>query len=212
MPRCLDLVNKLCSINNSSLHWKLTLNIEHCIFETKQINVIMVHDMELKSAHYSNVTINGQMVQVKQDTGAEVNMMSKCVFDRLSNGTTRNTGLLNRTKTVKMSGYGENSIEYIGTCVFKMSHNNQHRDVLFFITNMNDAKVILGAKSCQEFNLVKIVCDDMCSCKTSKIMSINQEFPVGLSVPNAKQKIVLPPVDPKAHIMNLSPWKTCKCI
>ena len=26
MPRCLDLVNKLCSINNSSLHWKLTLS------------------------------------------------------------------------------------------------------------------------------------------------------------------------------------------
>ena len=129
-----------------------------------------VHDMELKSAHYSNVTINGQMVQVKQDTGAEVNVMSKCVFDRLSISSTRNAVLLNRTKTVKISGYGENSIEYIRTCVFKVSHNNQHRDVLFFITNMNDAKVILGAKSCQEFNLVKIVCDDKCSCKTSEII------------------------------------------
>ena len=170
--------------------------VEHCIFESKKINMITVHDMELKSAHYSNVTINGQMVQVKQDTGAEVNIMSKCVFDRLSNSsTTRNSVLLNRTKTVKISGYGENSIKYIGMCVFKVSHNNQQRDVLFFITNVNDAKVILGAKSCQEFNLVKIVCDDKCSCKTSEIMSINQEFPVGLSVPNAKPKIVMPPVD-----------------
>ena len=26
MPICLDLVNKLCSINNSSIHWKLTLS------------------------------------------------------------------------------------------------------------------------------------------------------------------------------------------
>ena len=187
--------------------------VEHCIYETKQINVITVHDMELKSAHYSNVTINGQMVQVKQDTGAEVNVMSKCVFDRLSiSSTTGNSVLLNRTKAVKISGYSKNSTEYIRTCVFKVSHNNQHRDVLFFITNMNDAKVILGAKSCQEFNLVKIVCDDKCSCKTSEIMLINQEFPVGLSVPNAKPKTVLPPVDinmtidvtdPKAHIMNL---------
>ena len=58
--------------------------VEHCIFETKQINMITVHDMELKHAHYSNVTINGEMVRIKQDTGAEVNMMSKCVFDRLS--------------------------------------------------------------------------------------------------------------------------------
>ena len=83
--------------------------VEHCVYETKQINMITVHDMELKSAHYSNVTINGQMVQVKQDTGAEVNVMSKCVFDRLSsNSTSRNSILLNRTKTVKISGYGEN--------------------------------------------------------------------------------------------------------
>ena len=47
-------------------------------------------------------------------------------------------------------------------------------------------------------------------------MSINQEFPVGLSVPDVKSKprIILPPVDlnmkidvadPKAHIMNLFP-------
>ena len=51
--------------------------VEHCIFETKQINMITVHDMELKSANYSNVSINGQIVQVKQGTAAEVNMMSK---------------------------------------------------------------------------------------------------------------------------------------
>ena len=63
--------------------------VEHCIFETKKINVIMVHDMELKSAHYSNVSINGQIVQVKQDTGAEVNVMSKSVFDRLSSSTNK---------------------------------------------------------------------------------------------------------------------------
>ena len=174
----------------------------------------MVHDMELKSAHYSNMSINGQIVQVKQDIGAKVNMMSKSIFDRLSNGTTRNSVLLNKTKTVKISGYGENTTEYIGTCMFKVSHNNHHRDVLFFITNVNDTKVILGAKSCQEFNLVKIVCDDKCPCKTVEIMSINQEFPVGLSVPDAKPRIVLPAVDlnmkipvadPKAHIMNLLP-------
>ena len=64
--------------------------VEHCVYETKWIDVITVHDMELKSAHYSNVTINGQVVQVKQDTGAEVNVMSKCIFDKLSiSSTTR---------------------------------------------------------------------------------------------------------------------------
>ena len=106
--------------------------VEHCVYETKQINMIMVHDMELKSVHYSNMTINGQMVQVKQDSGAKVNVMSKCVFDRLSStSTSKNSILLNRTKTVKISGYGENSIEYLGTCVFKVSHNNQQRCFIF---------------------------------------------------------------------------------
>ena len=144
--------------------------VENCIFATKQINVITVHDMEQKSAHYSNVTINGEMVSIKQDTGAEVNVMSKCVFDRLSSssGSPKNSVLLNKTKMVKISGYGENFIEYMGTCVFKVSHNNHHRDVLFFITNVNDTKVILGAKTCQEFNLVKIVCDDKCPMQNSR--------------------------------------------
>ena len=150
---------------------------------------------------------------MKQDTGAEVNMISKSVFDSLSNSTTR-TVLLNKTKMVKISGYGENSIEYIGTCVFKVSHNGHNRDVLFFITNVNDTKVIMGMKAHQEFNLVMTVCDERCPCKTAELKSINQEFPVGLSVPNvnAKPREVLLPVDvntkidltdPKAHIMKL---------
>ena len=87
-------------------------------------------------------------------------------------------------------------------------------DALFFITNVDDTKVILGAKTCQELGLVKIICDDNCQCKSMEIMSINQEFPVGLSVPNVKPRIILPPVDLnmkinvtdlKAHIMNLFP-------
>ena len=122
------------------------------------------------------MSISGQILQVKQDTGAKVNVMSKSVFDKLSNGTTRNSVLLNKTKTVKISRYGENTIEYIETCVFKESHNNHHRDVLFFITNVNDTKVILGAKSSQEFNLVKTVCDDKCSCKPVEIMSIKNSL------------------------------------
>ena len=83
----------------------VAIPVEHCVYETKQINGITVHDMELKSAHYSNVTINGQMVQVKQDTGAEVNIMSKCIFDKLStNSTTRDSVLLNKLGQSRYQG------------------------------------------------------------------------------------------------------------
>ena len=61
-----------------------------------QVDVITIHDVELKCSHYLYVTIAGHPVKIKQDTGAEVNVMPKCVFDKLSNGTTtRNTSLLN---------------------------------------------------------------------------------------------------------------------
>ena len=169
----------------------------------------MVHDVELKSAHYLYIQINQQLVKVKQDTGAKVNIMPKCVFDKLQESTLKRikSVLLNKTQTVKISGYGQNGIDYLGTCVFKVSYNNHHRDVLFFITDVSDTKVILGAKSCQEFNLVKIVCDDQCPCKTAEIMSINEEF---FHVPDVKLKqAILLPVDLNTkidvHTMKLLP-------
>ena len=46
------------------------------------LDVITVHDVESKCAIYSYCTIAGQTVKIKQDTGAEVNVMSKHVFKR----------------------------------------------------------------------------------------------------------------------------------
>ena len=54
-----------------------------------ELNVIMIHDVELECSYYSYVTIAGQPVKVKQDTGAEVNVMPKHIFDKLSNGNKR---------------------------------------------------------------------------------------------------------------------------
>ena len=141
--------------------------------------------------------------------------MPKSIFDQLS-GNTKKSVLLNKSKTVKITGYADNAIEYMGTAVFKVTHNDCCRDVLFFITNVNDTKVILGSKSCQEFNLVTIMCDSKCWCKSAEMLSINKEFPVGLSVPNeaVRSKVIPAPVDPntkievndpKGHILCLFP-------
>ena len=107
-------------------------------------------------------------------------------------------------------------IDYIGTCIFKVKHNNVTRDVLLFITNVEDTKVIFGLKACQTFNLVKILCDDLCCCKRMKLEvgTINEEFPIRLSVPDKLDTPKLPPVDihtkinaedPKGHILHLFP-------
>ena len=60
------------------------------ISRPSQVDMIMIHDVELKCSHYSYVTITGHRVKIKQDTGVEVNAMLKCVFDKLSNGSTKN--------------------------------------------------------------------------------------------------------------------------
>ena len=116
-------------------------------------------------------------------------------------------------------GYGQNPINYIGTCVFHVKHNNIECNVLFFITDVNDTKVILGSKACQKFKLVRILCDDKCHCKTMRfeIVTVNEEFPVGLNVPDKtmyqlKPKLPLVYVNtkidannPKTHILQLFP-------
>ena len=85
------------------------------------LNVNMIHDVELKCLNYSYVTIRyaGHPVKIKQDTGAEINVMSKNVFDKLSNGINKsNAILLNKARITDITGYGQNPINYIGTCVF----------------------------------------------------------------------------------------------
>ena len=180
-----------------------------------EVDMITVHNIEMKCAHYSYVTIAGHPVKIKQDTAAEVNVMSKHVFDKLSSGTKSNA-LLNKARMTNITGYGQNPIDYIGTCMFKVRHNDVQRDVLLFITNVDDTKVIFGSKAYQEFRLVEILCDDQCHCKKVEfeVATVNDEFPIRLSVPDkmAIPKLSLVDIhtkidgeDPKGHILHLFP-------
>ena len=87
------------------------------------LDIIAVHDVEAKCAIYSFCNIAGQIVKTKQDTGAEVNVMSKCVFEKLSNGV-KTQLVMNKVKTTQITGYGKNLIDYIGTCVMPLKHND----------------------------------------------------------------------------------------
>ena len=124
--------------------------------------------------------------------------------------------MMNKLKTTQIQGYGKNPIGYLGTCVLSVKHNDVLHDVLFFITDVEDDKVILGAKACQQFKLVEILCDDHCLCKLMqhKVATVNEEFPAGLSVPDKMAVPKPPPVDtnicidkadPKRHILQLFP-------
>ena len=93
------------------------------------LDVITVHDVEAKCAIYSYCNIAGQIVKIKQDTG-EVNIMSKHVFERLSNGVKMQI-VMNKAKTTQITGYGKNPIEYIGTCVMPLKNNDYTKCFVF---------------------------------------------------------------------------------
>ena len=121
---------------------------------------------------------------------------------------------------VKLVGYGNRNIEYIGTTVLDVAHLTQIKKATFYVTKLNDDKVILGLYLCIDLQLLSIHCDDKCQCKSkSQILhetkKVGSEFPIGVNLQQEDtQQDVLPPVpistrlegdDMKQQIMELYP-------
>ena len=104
-----------------------------------------VHLIEIDDIHtyvvYSNVELNGTVLKAKQDTGAQINVLSKTVFHTLQ----KNCKLPLYPKTcVKLVGYGNKVINYLGTTKIKCNHNGAETEAIFYITDVHDTKIILG--------------------------------------------------------------------
>ena len=103
-----------------------------------------VHLIELDDVHtdvvYSNVELNGTVLKAKQDTGAQINVLSKTVFQTLQ----KNCKLPLSPKTcVKLIGYGNKLVNYLGTTKIKCNHNGTKIEAIFYITDVPDTKIIL---------------------------------------------------------------------
>ena len=121
---------------------------------------------------------------------------------------------------LKLVGYGNRNIEYIGTTVVDVTHLTQTK-TSFFVTKLNDNKVILGLHLCIDLQLLSVHYDDKCWCKLEMLhetKKIDSEFPVGVDLQQVQQDI-LPPVpistkleggDMKQQNMNLYP--TCSLV
>ena len=104
-----------------------------------------VHLIEVDAVHtdvvYSNLELNGIVLKAKQDTGAQIDVLSKTVFHTLQ----KNGKLPLYPKTcVKLVRYGNKTINYLGTTKIKCNHNGVERDVVFYVTDVPDTNIILG--------------------------------------------------------------------
>ena len=110
--------------------------------------------------------LNGTVLKAKQDTGAQINVLSKMVFQTLQ----KDCKLPLYPKTcVKLVGYENKFMNYLGTTKIKCSHNGAETEAIFFITDVHDTKIILGLRLCIDLGLMVIQCDDECKCKNMQV-------------------------------------------
>ena len=99
---------------------------------------------------------------------------------------------------MKLVGYGIRNIEYIGTTVVNVAHLKQTKKVTFYVTKLNDNKVILGLHLCIDLLLLSVHCDNKCWCKSHVLhetKKIDNEFPVGVDLKHTQHdQDVLRPV------------------
>ena len=159
---------------------------------------------------YSNIELNGTVLKAKQDTGAKINVLSKTVFQTLQ----KVCKLPLYPKTcVKLVGYGNKVMDYLGTTKMKCNHNGTETEAIFYDTNIPHTKIILGLRLCIDLGLIVVQCDDECKCKKVQIAETSSSTPVE-SKQGYDRNLMLPPVslntkinetNLKAHIMQLYP-------
>ena len=188
-------------------------NLSHSYKRQLELNTLTSQS----STHlFSNIQINGVTLRCKQDTGAEVCVMPLNIFDCLNSKLDGGLKLCPVTD-IQVIGYSKQTVEIVGKITVSCTHLDTTKRCVFYVTNLTDNKVLSGLAFCKAFNLVKILCDEDCSCKkvTSSVDILN-EFPVGLDIPNQKEKQIQvrpPPIDIhtklrpdcKAHVMELFP-------
>ena len=177
---------------------------------SKTIHLIEIDSITSDSV-YTHVEINDKICCAKLDTGTQINVMTESLFKCIGK---INKLLLYLKLEVKLVGYGIRNIEYIGTTEVDVAHLTQTKKAAFYVTKLNNDKVILGLRLCIDCFLYIVMtsvgASPRCWHETKKI---GGEFPIGVDLQQVQQDI-LPPVptstkhegdDVKQQIMDLYP-------
>ena len=169
-------------------------NTDALLQEPKTIHLSEI-DFVTSDSVYTHVTFNDEICCAKLDTGAQINVMIESLFKCI--GKTNKLPLFLKSD-VKLVGYGIRNIEYIGTTILDIAHLTQTKKATFYVTKLNDDKVILGLCLCIDLQLLSILCNDKCQCKSQilhEAKKIGSEFPIGVHLQQEHtQQDVLPPV------------------
>ena len=116
--------------------------------------------------------LNGK-VRVKLDTGAEVNVMPKRVYQKLvTDKSISNGGEIQATST-KLTGYEGAEIPVKETCVLPCSYKNQEIETEFYIVE-TDNRTITSLEAWKQLKLIKVLhslktSNEVSGCKPEQI-------------------------------------------
>lgn len=135
--------------------------------QSEQDELFIGHIQSSKSSEWTiNLYINNSQINCIIDTGSDVNIMSKSVYDSLNT-----IKLLSKTD-VKIKSYTGNSLEVMGQqkldCKFQFNDLHMTKQINFIIANVN-SPTVLGKLTCSEIGLIKrVYCVDTTSMETSE--------------------------------------------
>ena len=138
----LDVVNMANSVDNLSQCYRRQLELD---------TLTMMAPTQI----FSNIKIDGILVRGKQDTGIEINVMPLNIYDQL-NLKLKGKLQLKPCNDVKVNGYSKQSVSIVGKVSVSCTHTSTTKCCIFYITNLNDTKILLGLNFCKSFDLVKI--------------------------------------------------------
>ena len=114
-------------------------NVDALLQEPRTVHLTEIDSVASDSVN-THVTLNNEIFHAKLDTGAQINVMIESLFKYI--------GKINKLplypkSDVKLVGYGNRNIEYIGTTLLDVTHLTQTKKATFYVTKLNDDKVIL---------------------------------------------------------------------
>ena len=117
----------------------------------QQSNKVLIEAHLTAKPYHKNTT----SVVCKIDTGAEVNVISKHVYESIvPSPKQRMLG----TPKVKITAYGGHEIENIGTCQLYMHHKGKVKPIVFNVTEV-EGPAMLGCETSRDLGLVQFNCD-----------------------------------------------------
>ena len=134
------------------------------------IEVIKNTDQKEQAEATTIMKMNGKSVKVKLDTGAEVNVMPKRVFDLNRDKKT----LLSQTST-RLKGYGGNNIPVLGATKVQCEVNSNIEEIQFYVVE-TASKTVLSLKTCKKLDLIKILDEIKSSNQTAEVKQEKNEM------------------------------------